>query len=58
MGYFNYYAVKIKKLRALLPQLDIKLVEKDMDNLYLSIAGVPVVVSRDGFREIMKKLSV
>lgn len=58
MGYYNYYASKVIKLRKLLSGLDIKIVDKDNTYIFLSVEGLTFGIERVKFRELIKKLKL
>lgn len=54
MPYFNYYAVKVKKLQETEGKT-IKLVDKDFNNIFLEVNGELKVYERTAFRQMIKE---
>lgn len=54
MPYFNYYAVKVKKLQEAEGKT-IKLVDKDINNIFLEVNGELKVYERTTFRRMIKE---
>lgn len=55
--YFNYYAVKVKKLAEYLKK-PVTLIDKDENNIYLEVDGKQVVYERLKFRQFIKGLGL